>query len=1119
MVSVKLSSSSAANQTLKIDGFRGLDCSTAPFNISVARSPDALNVEPLLNGAVGCRHGYETVFRCNGQINGIYQLREHKGIRTLVHHGNKIGEWRQSDTVNSLYGYTVPAEGLTVKYGAILNSGSYGFEHAALTLENVVTFSNGNFYIDGVKQITGFGGRFSPIPMKVTECTADISRDDFGGETIKGIVITLLYEMTDGNGYSVYDACVLATMTGVSVSDIAEDGSIIYYDTSSYSEATQTGTMYIDGEEYLCRVSHEPFITVPDSTIPYINIMFSRPPEAQLNNGFDYKVTYDFMVDFLNGRIKRVAKCRINALQPNDKVVYDTETKKLYINGNEVETDNDLVGGQLITLNVLDNSEGVTVLDDFDVIVPDQKSSCQQMGNKLYIFTGQTAYVYGEWETDAEGNTITPVYELRKMADEAYTPTVLISSSPVITDSDGKVTTSGGGVKYEDYNLLSNKAKVQFLVSSGSSSKKLPLPRSPVESVEKVEKLTAGGEWEEVAVGNYTLDAETGIITFTQNLSSTPVNGRDNYRVTFVMGWFGETKPKHYVNKVSPKADLNFNPPYLEKFASRIPQSKYQEYTDGKKFTAVKYRILLGNIKEDADVSIRISNTDADGKMVFGYCSLAPRKNSYAVDGFKITASTTAAEQILQVAAKTYDKNKKDCVGERLSWGKDEYAVGDEGNDILFGQARVYTQVVKDGDNYYLDITQPYVICYTQKDNFPEREIVVKKTAVFNKIEINYTEKKHTYLDRIDKATICTKFGASGNVDRLFVAGWSEMSEYEFWSEIDNPLFFPDLNYACLGDEDTAIMGWSRINNNQLAIHKSSNGTDPTIYIQSAAMTQNKTQSENTKSGVFELASTYSVAFPIKEGPAGQGAVSQRAFGVLCGEPLFLSNNGIFATKYVADVATDVRYAVPRSYYINSKLKDFDLSNAECIVFDNRYYLSLGNGYVLFADGKQEFMIGGNQKYDYSYEWYLWDNVPARIWWTTDNVLYFGTEDGRICRFNDRFLDDGKPINCYWTTPPLSFGTTPFYKKVRNVIVSCVLPTTDFSEVAIDYIDLKRERNVKNYMIDNTDGKRGMVQSIATNYKLKKVTALQIRVRANNAENFVLQDISVLYTASGKFKG
>lgn len=1112
MVSVKLSSSSAANQTLKIDGFRGLDCSTAPFNISVARSPDALNVEPLLNGAVGCRHGYETVFRCNGQINGIYQLREHKGIRTLVHHGNRIGEWRQSGTVNSLYGYTVPAEGLTVKYGAILNSGTYEFEHAALTSENVVTFSNGNFYVDGVKQATTSGGNSSLIPIKITKCTANISRDDFGGETTRGISLGYFINTVDGNGYSKRLDCMLATMTGVSVSDIAEGGSVISYDTSSYSESTQTGTIYIDDKEYLCRVSLHPSIQLPDYTISYFHTDFDLM-EAKLDNGFDYKVTYTLRVGD-----DEFVRFRTNALQPNDSVVYDSDTKKLYINNVEVQTDKSLIGGQAIHLSLL-NDEGVSVLSDFDVIVPDQKSSCQQMGNKLYIFTGQTAYVYGEWETDAEGNTITPVYELRKMADEAYTPTVLISSSPVITDSDGKVTTSGGGVKYEDYNLLSNKAKVQFLVSSGSSSKKLPLPRSPVESVEKVEKLTAGGEWENVAVGDYTLDAETGIITFTQNLSSTPVNGRDNYRVTFVMGWFGETKPKHYVNKVSPKADLNFNPPYLEKFASKIPQSKYQEYTDGQKFTAVKYRILLGNIKEDADVSIRISNTDADGKMVFGYCPLAPRKDSYAVDGFKITASTTAAEQILQVATKTHNKYQETWVGERLSVTKDEVAVSDDGREIYFGQARVYTQVVKDGDNYYLDITQPYVICYTKKDTFSEREIVVKKTAVFNKIEINYTEKKHTYLDRIDKATICTKFGASGNVDRLFVAGWSEMSEYEFWSEIDNPLFFPDLNYACLGDEDTAIMGWSRINNNQLAIHKSSNGTDPTIYIQSAAMTQNKTQSENTKSGVFELASTYSVAFPIKEGPAGQGAVSQRAFGVLCGEPLFLSNNGIFATKYVADVATDVRYAVPRSYYINSKLKDFDLSNAECIVFDNRYYLSLGNGYVLFADGKQEFMIGGNQKYDYSYEWYLWDNVPARIWWTADNVLYFGTEDGRICRFNDRFLDDGKPINCYWTTPPLSFGTTPFYKKVRNVIVSCVLPTTDFSEVAIDYIDLKRERNVKNYMIDNTDGKRGMVQSIATNYKLKKVTALQIRVRANNAENFVLQDISVLYTASGKFKG
>lgn len=1115
MVSVKLSSSSAANQTLKIDGFRGLDCSTAPFNISVARSPDALNVEPLLNGAVGCRHGYETVFKCNGQINGIYQLREHKGIKTLVHHGNKIGEWRQSDVVNSLYEYTTPAASEDDYYYFRLvlvgDTVTFRYGNRAIGSSDTVTYDGSKLYVNGAKQYIDSNGYASPIPVVITKCSAEISKNDFEGRNPRSVALDLSHVELDEN-YHFVNVEKWVGIDNVSMEHVSADGTEIICDLTN-----NTATVG----------SHSYNITLYDSLpIRYVQpkailVNFVKTKEATIKSGYDGKVTYSFRIDG-----DSVAKCRIDALQPNDLVVYDKDTGKLYVNSIDTEVDNELAGGQVIDLAVLDD-EDVSVLNDFDVIVPDQKSSCQQMGNKLYIFTGQTAYVYGEWETDAEGNTITPVYELRKMADEAYTPTVLISSSPVITDSDGKVTASGGGVKYEDYNLLSNKAKVQFLVSSGSSSKKLPLPRSPVESVEKVEKLTAGGEWENVAVGDYTLDAETGIITFTQNLSSTPVNGRDNYRVTFVMGWFGETKPKHYVNKVSPKADLNFNPPYLEKFASRIPQSKYQEYTDGKKFTAVKYRILLGDIKEDADVSIKISNTDADGKMVFGYCGLAPRKNSYAVDGFKITASTTATEQILQVTwmsegnsmiESTHNKQKY-SVGENLSVSKGEWAINDKGNDTTPGTARVYTQVVKDGDNYYLDITQPYVLCYTRADEFSKREIVVKKTAVFNKIEINYTEKKHTYLDRIDKATICTKFGASGNVDRLFVAGWDEMSEYEFWSEIDNPLFFPDLNYACLGDEDTAIMGWSRINNNQLAIHKSSNGTDPTVYIQSAAMTQNKTQSENAKSGVFELSSTYSVTFPVTEGPAGQGAVSQRAFGVLCGEPLFLSNDGIFATKYVADVAADVRYAVPRSYYINSKLKDFDLSNAECIVFNNRYYLSLGNGYVLFADGKQEFMIGGNQKYDYSYEWYLWENVPARIWWTVDDVLYFGTEDGRICRFNDGFLDDGKPINCYWTTPPLSFGTTPFYKKVRNVIVSCVLPTTDFSEVAIDYIDLKRERNVKNYMIDNTDGKRGMVQSIATNYKLKKVTALQIRVRANNAENFVLQDISVLYTASGKFKG
>lgn len=860
MVNINLSGGGAANQTLKIDSFRGLDYSTAPYNISSGRSPDALNVEPLLNGAVGCRHGYEDVLQCEGRINGIYSLTELKGTKTLIHHGNKLSLW---DT----------------------DSGS---------------------------------------------------------------------------------------LTAISV------------------------------------------------------------------------------------------------------------------------------------------------------VFPDCKSSCAQMGNKLYIFSGETAYVYGEYDVfDELGNKTGTQYEVRKMEDEAYIPTVLISSTPIKTtykgssapsaiigepvDSDG-----GGGSKYEDFNLISAKSRVDFLVSAASAAEtlptlknntytgkagdyyyKLPLPQSPIQSVEKVEKLNSDGDWEEVLASTYTVDTDSGILTFNAPLSVTPVSGKDNYRVTYSVDWWGDTEERVLITKVeSPRySNYNFNPPIISKYSSA---DDYNKYLDGTYYSAYKYRILLGtDIANNGAVRIRLTGerTTISGvinKMFFD----DKNDNRVKLDYIDLTAGYTAEEHKIPIPG------TNDYVAGKL-W--DDASSCDAGWYVYL---RIYTQVVKDGENYYLDITQPYGI-FTDLNKHEDQVIAYfLGLQEFNKIKLTYSKKNSVYADRINKATIATKFGASGNVDRLFVAGWDKMREYEFWSEIDNPLYFPDLNYACLGDGDTAIMGWSRINNNQIAIHKNSNGSDPTIYVQSANV-DNKGKA----------------TFPITEGPAGSGAISQRAFGVLCGEPLFLSDEGIFATKYVADVATDVRYAVPRSYYINPKLREFDLTDAEAIVFNNRYYLSLGNGYVLFADGKQEFMIGGNQKYDFSYEWYLWDNVPARVWWIFEGNLYFGTDDGRICRFNDGYSDNSEPINCYWTTPPLSFGTTPYYKKIKNVVVSCVLPTTEFSEFGIDYIDLKRVHNVKNYMIDNTSGKRGMVQSIPTNYKVKKVTSLQVRVRANNAENFVLQDISVLYTISGKFKG
>lgn len=1091
---------SVSYSTFNIGRFRGVDYADSELNMNVSHSPDMMNLIPYENGAVRSRNGYENVLSCDGRINGIYSLVEQKGTKVLIHHGNKLSEWRMAGIANSLYGYTVPAEGLAVGYAAMLWYFSYGFEHTVLGSQNSVTFAGGKLYVDGAEQTRVVGGGFSPIPMEITKCGTIISKDNFGGRDSRGVAVDLSHVGLD-DGYHPVNIEKWACIDNVSAEHVSVDGTEIICDLAA-------GTAAVG--------SHSYHITLYDSLpVRYVQpkaivLPVIEAQEAASQSGYDGKVTYLFRI----GK-KAVAKCRIAALQAGDFVVYDEETKKLYINNAEAAVDNGLSGGQVIDLENLDNGS-LSVLNDIDVILPDRKGASVQMGNRLYIFSGEMAYVYGEFDVfDELGNKTETRYELRKMEDESYVPTILINSEPIKTNYKTGSRTAvpvdtggGGGVKYEDINLISAKSTVGFLVSAASAAEalptfgenkgysgtagdyyhKLPLPQSPIQSVEKVEKVNEDGDWDEVLPSAYSVDTEKGILTFNAPLSVTPVSGEDNYRVTYSVDWRGEAEERR-LNVKFDKFEENFNPPFLQYYSKC---HEYQKYVDGIYYTACKYRILLGtDLANNGVVRIRLSS---DKRMVF----YNKQNERVRLDYLDLTAGYNAEEHKIPISSSEF-------AVEVL--GADEFSH----DSSSYVYVRIYTQVVKDGDNYYLDITQPYAIWQSN------REIYRSPYFSFQSLRLVYSLRSSDYADRVNKASLVTKFGASGNMDRLFVAGWDKMREYEFWSEVDNPLYFPDLNYACLGDEDTAIMGWSRINNNQMAIHKNGNGSDPTVYIQSASLSQNTAQVENAKSGTLQLLSTFSVTFPVTEGPAGYGVISQRAFGVLGGEPLALSEKGVFATKYVSDIAADVRYAAPRSYYINPKLKECDLSDAEAIVFDNRYYLSLGDGRVFVADGAQRYAVGGDSD-ESSFEWFPWDNVPARIWWVSDDRLYFGTADGRICRFTDRFMDIDKPVKAYWTSPWLDFGTQTYYKKIKNVVLTCTEPRTDFSEVNIDYIGKNGAKTVKSYLIDNTSH-LGVIPSIATNRKAKKVTGLKVRVRSDNAEDFGIMALSFLYIVSGKFKG
>lgn len=237
-------------------------------------------------------------------------------------------------------------------------------------------------------------------------------------------------------------------------------------------------------------------------------------------------------------------------------------------------------------------------------------------------------------------------------------------------------------------------------------------------------------------------------------------------------------------------------------------------------------------------------------------------------------------------------------------------------------------------------------------------------------------------------------FGAGGNANRLVLSGNPEYPNMQYWCEIGDPTYFPDRLSSVVGSSSVPVTGMMRLSDGVLAVFKDDVGQEPTIYYQQA--------SEDT-SGVIE-GGNLPLTITTVAGNVGEAVVSRAACADFYGDPLILSRNGVFGITMRANVATGDRYAVERSHFISGRLCRETLSEAAAIVYDGRYYLSVG-GSCYVADAEHRATPPGGSHYQY--EWWFWDNMPARVFCTFDGVLWFGTADGRICRMREGvFLDE-----------------------------------------------------------------------------------------------------------------
>lgn len=232
----------------------------------------------------------------------------------------------------------------------------------------------------------------------------------------------------------------------------------------------------------------------------------------------------------------------------------------------------------------------------------------------------------------------------------------------------------------------------------------------------------------------------------------------------------------------------------------------------------------------------------------------------------------------------------------------------------------------------------------------------------------------------IEKCTIVSRFGYFNN-NRFWFAGNPNHKNTDYMSGVDDPTYFPANGWTKIGSDMTAIQGYLRYGS-ELAVIKEDNQQDSTIYMRSAILTD-----------------TNDILFPVQQGAQGQGAISKYCLKTLKDEPLFLSKDGVFA---IVGTATSNERTVPnRSFFIDKVLKPEASSDLVAEVYKDYYIIANPvTGHAWVCDARYQDLPPGTNDRQRIYEWFPWNNVPARVMFATDDYLFFGTQDGRLCVFN-----------------------------------------------------------------------------------------------------------------------
>ena len=348
-----------------------------------------------------------------------------------------------------------------------------------------------------------------------------------------------------------------------------------------------------------------------------------------------------------------------------------------------------------------------------------------------------------------------------------------------------------------------------------------------------------------------------------------------------------------------------------------------------------------------------------------------------------------------------------------------------------------------------------------------------------------------------NKCDIMCVYGYAGANNRVFMAGNPDFPNVVTYSHIDDITYIPADAVVNTGLKVVPITGIVRTNDGEMAVLKDVSDSDSTIFY----------IGYGTRNG--------NEVFNVKGSTKGEGNIAKHAHDTLINEPLILTQNGVFALN--TGSLTDERYVYHRSYYIDSKLKqEANLKSAVGIANDGKYYLAI-NDNVYVADSRFKTSNSNSKYSNYQYEWFFWNNLPVRVWFVRNNVLYFGDNYGNICTFRDddderRYKDNESNVEAEWTSVVLDLNNPANKKNIKRV--SIVTSATN-SSVTVGYKLKSGIKQVLSKIYQNST----FPKTIMIRKKAKKLSFFSLYVENKEDTNMSFNSICVIYTVGSYYKG